>query len=326
MNQNEFRPLPPEIQRAPAEIAPPAPEFADKVPAFPEEKRKKPILFLAAAVLFLGLLAFPQAITGHPAQPETTEQPPASLQTETTPAETAPVTQEETFPPACRPIFFAFSDDLRAKLIFTGGEQILSVHAELWDSLGQTVEQAWDVPREEILRGEYTLPEMMGMYEIYMTHHDTYDPADPFPVPQLHISMTYLDGETETTTQMIQPYTEELGWSLRIRDGEIILGTYESYSPVSIRVVTDASAQKEAPESGELLVMLQINGTTVDGAHCTVSQEEAVWQTADGEDITFYYASLHTPRQGETGKVSVTVCQKLTGYDILWTETAEATY
>lgn len=348
MKQDEFSPLPREYRDNPPELAPPGPEFADHAPRFPEKSKKKHLPVIAAALL-LALLVLPKAaptpavpeptdiipssapletqpIVTQPTQPLLSEPDPTEpLLSEPQPTETVPLETELSGPPTCQPIFFAFSDALRARLVFTNPDAILSVRAELWDSLGETLEQAWEVPQEAIGQGEYNLPGMMGMYDMYMAHHESYDPADPFPVPQLRITMTYLDGETETTTELTQSYTEEQGWSVRAVDGEIRFRTYEAYAPISLRAGDDAW-NPETLESGELLVVVRINGETVPPAQCLISQDEQVWPTVDGESITFYYSSLTTPQQGESGEVLVTVYQKLQGYDAIWSEAVELAY
>lgn len=327
MKQDEFGPLPREYPDYPPEQAAPGPEFAEHVPMFREKPKRNRFALTTAAVLLAFMLMYEAA----PAVPTDIIAPSPAPVTENVPpqeSESAPEPTpkpEPSAPPACKAVFFAFSDSLRAKLIFTHPEGIISVRAELWDSLGQTLEQTWEVPRDAVARGSYELPDMPGMYDIYMNHHQDYNPSDPFPVPELHVFMTHSDAEEETTEEQIVPYTEEQGWSVRMKDGEVSFRTYEAYSPVPLRAGDD-STDPESLESGELMVVVRINGEVVSTDKCHVFQEEDTWSTSDGENVTFHYGCLTTPQQGESGTVIVTVYQKLRGYDMVWSESAELEY
>ncbi|MCF0111356.1 MAG: hypothetical protein HUJ58_05625 [Erysipelotrichaceae bacterium] len=327
MKQDEFSPLPEEICRNTddmvtpgSEFTSPAPEFGAKAVYSPKNARKKRMMALIATVLFL-MVVFPQESTviepqKKPADPIVTE-----------PIVTEPIEQDPLQPPTCQAVFFAFSDSLRAKLVFTNPDKILSVSAELWDAAGDAPEQSWDVPLEDIRKGEYILPDMMGIFDMYMAHHKTYNPDDTFPVPQLRVSMKYLDKETEAVAEFTKEVTEEQGWSARAKDGEIRFGTYESYEPISVRVGTaDYASEILTLKDGEILVVVYMNGILVDADQCTVSEEQLVLPNVNGEDITFHYANVSVPQQGETGKAVVTVYQKLTGYDTIWSESVEVEY
>lgn len=339
MKQDEFTPLPPEFRSGKSEFSPLPPEFPERAPRFPGEPRRKRLFMLAAAALVLAMLILPRrqtpeempALTQTPAaavpttEPDLPPQEPAPVYTE--PAITEPAVTEPAAPPECMPIFFAFSDSLRAKLIFTGTEAIRSVRAELWDAAGDTPEQTWEVPAEAIAQGEYTLPDMMGVFDMYMAHHDDYNPTDPFPVPELRVFLTVQAEGGEAAVTYTQSVSEEHGWGVRVRDGELRFQSYESYEPLSILVgASDWQQQLDQLRAGEFLLMIQLNGTQVSEADCTITADEDTWQTADGEDITFHYVSLTVPQQGSTGNASVTVFQKLAGYDLIWTETVELNY
>lgn len=98
--------------------------------------KKKHLLAIAAALL-LTLLVLPKAAptpaaaqpTGAISAPLETQpivtQPTEPLLSEPQPTETVPLETELPGPPTCQPIFF--SDALRAKLVFTHANAILSV-------------------------------------------------------------------------------------------------------------------------------------------------------------------------------------------------------
>lgn len=327
MKQDEFGPLPREYPDHPPEQAAPGPEFAEHAPTFPEKPKRNRFALVAAAVLMAFMLMF--EVT--PAVPADIITPsPTSVTENVPPQESEPAPEptpepEPPVPPTCKAVFFAFSDSLRAKLIFANPEEIISVRAELWDSIGQTLEQTWEVPRDAVVLGSYELPDMPGLYDIYMNHHQDYNPSDTFPLPELHVFMTHSDTEGETTEEQIVPYTDEQGWSVRMKDGEVSFRTYEAYAPVALRAGDDSS-DPESLESGEIMVVVQINGETVPTDKCHVFQEEDTWSTSDGENVTFHYSCLTTPQEGESGTVVVTVYQRLRGYDMVWFESAVLEY
>lgn len=319
MKQDEFSPLPDEFRESPDEIKKPGEEYAEKAPQFPEEPRAKKRLFvLAAAVLFLGFLAFPQIKSAISPTPSTG--PAESTETDTAPTETE--STETVTKVQCHPVFFAFSDSLRAKLTFDNPDKISAVRAEVWDSLGGNLEQSFDVPADAVKSGEYTLPDLMGMFEMYMAHHSDYDPSDDFPVPELRVFMMYEEDGQEKTEEIRQVFTEEQGWGARIREGQIVFRTYESFEPLMVSVGTEnAETEANALASGEILVVISVDGKPVPKDQCTVTNDEETWQDSEGKDVKLYYAGVSTPEQ--SGKITVSVYQKLKGYDVIWSENVE---
>lgn len=334
MKKDEFNPLREEFTPAADEFAPLAPEFTEKAPLYKGRDKKSKRFYAAAAILLTLLLLFTSVTkppSGDPSAPKGT--PGAeSTAAPTAPADSpapriTPTPGADAQTPSCEPVFIAFSDELNAKLRFTQPEAILSVHAELWDSLGSTIEQSWDVPHEKILLGTYELPDMMGVYDMYMAHHDSYDPNDPFPVPMLRLSTVYVDGGQEKTAVREQPVFEELGWSIRDKDDHILFRTYESKLPVRLSVGTDASESRlRALNDGEFFVVADFDGVRIQEGECRIEQDEETWKDAAGNDILYYFLNLTIPKRDGSHSVTVTVYQKLTGYDDVWSRTTVIEY
>ena len=327
------------------EFSQPGPEFRDRAPVFPKRAPKKSVLFVAASMLLLvvspllepvkqlsGILPgtepaapLPASVTAEPESTPAPDVAPAFEVSES--AENGEPVPEAVLPPSCEPIFIAFSDELHGKLTFTNPEAILSVRAELWDSLGGTPEQSWDVPRENVLDGEYELPDMMGIFDMYMAHHEAFDPGDAFPVPELRVATVYLDGDREASAQQVLPVSEELGWSIRDQGDQIVFRTYESEQPARITVRNGVVENAlESLSGGDFLISVEMDGSPVNEASCTVETETETWKNSENEDITFYYASLHVPKRTGSRAAVITVYQKLTGYDTVWSRTVELKY
>ena len=309
------------------EYSPPAPEFRDRAPAFQKSAPKKSVLLVAASALLLlisPLLEPLKQLSWLLPQTQIAAPLPTSGMPEA--ESVAPISEAE-LPPSCEPIFLCFSDELHAKLVFTNPEAILSVRAELWDSLGSTPEQTWDVPRENILAGEYELPDMMGIFAMYMAHHELFDAGESFPVPELHVSTVYLDGDRETAVQQVQPVSEELGWGIRDEGEEIVFRTYESETNARITVRNDdVEPTPETLAAGDFLISVEMDGSPVSESACTVENETEIWTNSENEDIALYYTSLHIPKRAGSRSAVITVYQKLTGYDAVWSSTVELEY
>lgn len=338
MKQDEYGRLPEEHPEPADEFAPLPPEFAGSTPVFPEASRKMRIFQIAAAALLLCILLLWEPVTQSRPVPELSGNPAGTSPSETGITEpleaSAPsddptqLTEQKAFvPPQCRAVFPAFSDTLKARLIFTEPESILSVTAELWDSLGQTMEQSWEVPREDILAGAYLLPDMMGTFDIFMAHHTFEELSEFFPEPELRVTMVYTDGTEEHTVELQQPASPELGWYVRAKDGMIAFHTYEWETQIPVRIAGEVSQDLLSTlADGEILITIVINGTLVPESACRVTHETEIFQNSAGEDVPYYYAGVTVPYGDGSGTAVVTVYQKLIGCDAVWIELAEAIY
>ena len=333
MKNDEFSPLPEEFAAQGPEFAQPAPEFEAKSPPSRKRSGKKKLYFAAAAALLLVLFSLDpdvrQPLVEEPAalsKPAPAAATPAP-ETEPIPESTPDPEPEPVLSPACEPVFICFSDELSARLLFTNPEAFLSVHAELWDTMEDNLEQTWDLSPADILSGEYELPDMPGLYEIFMRHHDSYDPNEPFPVPELRISMTFLDAGQETTDELVQPYTEELGWSVRDRGEELAFRTYESRDQTRILLSSDASEETlGALAAGDFLITVQLDDRMIAETEGRVDREEMTFTNSDNEEITYYYTSLTVPKNSGSSRAVFTVYQRLSGYDFIWSRTVELEY
>lgn len=360
----EFRPPDARDEFSPpqqSDYSPPDPDMEFDPPgrshgAVPKRQRKKTFRRLLCAVAALVLLWF--AIGGSPRvspvptpaetpQPAVTPEPEPPAEPSVTPAETPlPQTSEQTDELVCDLVFFQFSSSHEGFVKLINQEQVLAATVELWEKNLDTLEWRADMTAEEISNGYYRLPPF-DESETYFNHLDSYRDGDLYPELEMRVTLTLGDGSggAETLNYAASPSAEQ-GWGVSYwPDDYVPLWDGQEYYPGCFAVMSYESAEappklrmgdyQDAVNSGEICVSLSIDGKEVPASGSrVVTRAELIYRYGESGDLeesgeVLYYTTLIIPHPADapaSGTAHFTVCQKLSGYDLVWVTERDLEY
>ena len=102
-----------------------------------------------------------------------------------------------------------------------------------------------------------------------------------------------------------------------------------SYEAYGAPPVMGMGGYEDAEKNGGIRVALRLNAQSVPAGDARVVTREEPYEGADGGKGSFFYATLVIPRPAdapESGTAVFTVCQRLEGYDLVWTSERELAY
>lgn len=336
----EFTPPGQEFAPPEGEFTPLPPEFSPvSTPAPARERRKRRYSFALAAIACAGLVF---GLLKNPA-PETS--PTLPLEPVTEPTQAMEVTQAATAPapaePGCEIVLIAFSSEIQGKLLLQGTQSILEVRVELWDTLMDSLEREYRVPREDIDGGIYTIPTFFTD-ELYEKYPQQYEAAGILPDPELRVSIRYRAEEGEQTLLLRQHAQQEQGWGVTYYPvdtppseytypGCFVLRTYPSGKKVS--VIADDPAQTDA-EAIRVTVELEGQRISPESFRTEVLELESFRYDENGNPVpdgVRYQTVLIVPRpeafpENGGNTAVITVSQPLEHYDMEWTVQKELPY
>lgn len=238
----------------------------------------------------------------------------------------------------CALVFFNFSAYHHGFVKMANQDEVVAGTVEIWEKNLESLEWSHELTAEEIASGYYELPEFDDA-DTYFSHMDYYAETNGMPEMELRVTLT-LEGEDGTrTVEYRREASHEQGWGVGYWPEdykpswdwqECYPGCFAvmSYESLDGPVYMQAGGYEDALASGKICVELSIDGVPVPTDHVMVITREEPIYTEDGEGNyvptgkTLYYATVVIERPSDappSGTAEFTVCQKLSGYDLVWT-------
>lgn len=264
------------------------------------------------------------------------------------PTAAATPTPEPTFTPEPTPeepeelqvelVFFNFSAYHKGFVRLSHQDAVKSVLVEIIETNFDSVEWSAEVPEEKIAGGYYQIPTFDDS-DTYFKYMDQYEKSGLY----IHLSMRAtltVEGESGPETLVYtKEASEEQGWSTSYwPDDYTPVWSGEAYYPgcfavTSYEALDDFPDMRmgdydDADQNGGICVSLEINDVPVPKDNCIIAHftEPTMRYDPDRDEYVetgryLYYTMVIIPRPDSaplSGTAKYTICQKLTGYDLVW--------
>lgn len=265
-----------------------------------------------------------------------------------TPSPSPAPTAEPTFTPEPTPeepeelqvelVFFNFSAYHKGFVRLSHQDAVKSVLVEIIETNFDSVEWSAEVPEEKIAGGYYQIPTFDDS-DTYFKYMDQYEKSGLY----IHLSMRAtltVEGESGPETLVYtKEASEEQGWSTSYwPDDYTPVWSGEAYYPgcfavTSYEALDDFPDMRmgdydDADQNGGICVSLEINDVPVPKDNCIIAHftEPTMRYDPDRDEYVetgryLYYTMVIIPRPDSaplSGTAKYTICQKLTGYDLVW--------